>query len=367
MLHGERARLTPAAGAEQDPETWFHTLATHFVEAQIYFHLNQLGVMHQLRDGGARSAEIAARMQLDERILDILLDYVANVGQLVACRPDGRYALTPFGRRVLDRYSKTNGERQTFNLFDVRIGAWGPLWTNLGGLLDGSIVYGRDLHRIGDYAADGLFKLAAPLGSAIEHAAARLGAATVVEIGPTSGILAQLAERAPARTYVGVDVKQRSLSDAEALAAERGVRRIRWLQGDLFEPEPWLAQLPAGQPTLFFSCHFHEFLAGGKERVAGALERLTHWPAAAGVVVLEQPRLELAQRDDVSLTQWLYAHSNVLIHHLIKNAKILTNQEWRHMLLDAGCASVSLEQTDCFGFTSLVGAIAGSPEPRPAN
>ncbi len=358
----------PQAGiVEPDPETWFHTLATHFVEAQIYFHLNQLGVMHELRGGGARSAEIAARLELDERILDILLDYASNVGQFVARAPDGRYAVTPFGRRVLDRYGKTNGERTVYNLFDVRIGAWGPLWTNLGGLLDKSVVYGRDLHRIGDFAADGLFKLAAPLGSAIEHAAARLGAATVVEVGPTSGILAQLAEREPSRSYVGVDVKQRSLSDAEALAAERGVRGIRWLEGDLFEPEPWLAQLPAGQPTLFFSCHFHEFLAGGKQRVADALQRLTHWPGAAGVVVLEQPRLEPEQRDDVSLTQWLYAHSNVLIHHLIKNAKILTTTEWRHMLLAAGCASVELERTDCFGFTSLVGAIAASPEAHAAS
>lgn len=342
----------------QDPETWFHTLATHFVEAQIYFHLNQTGVVHELREGGARAADIAARLELDERILDVLLDYAASVGPVIAREPDGRYALTEFGERVLRRYGKTNGERTAYNLFDVRVGAWGPLWTNLSGLLDRSLVYGRDLHRIGDYAADGLFKLAAPLAASVERAAARLGARTVVELGPTSGILAQLAEGEPNRTYAGIDIKPRSLRDAEALAAERGVRAIRWLEGDLFAPEPWLAELPADGPALFFSCHFHEFLAAGSERVADALRRLARWPGTAGIVMLEQPRLEFAQRGGVAQTEWLYAHSNVLIHHLIKNAKILTAEEWRRMLLDAGCTSVSLEETACFGFTSLVGTVA---------
>jgi hypothetical protein len=352
---------TPPAAVASDPETWFHTLATHFVEAQIYFHLNQCGVMHHLRGGGATSAEIAARLKLDERILGILLDYAASVGELVTRASDGRYVVTAFGEKVLGRYGKTNGERTTYNLFDVRIGAWGPLWTNLGPLLDRSVVYGKDVRRAGEFAADGLFKLAAPLAPAIERAAARAGATTVVEIGPTSGILAQLAERRPERRYVGVDVKEESLRDAAALAAERGVHDIRWLHGDLFEPDAWLRELPTDGPALFFSCHCHEFLAAGTEHVVRALRRLTRWAPTAAFVALEQPRLEPWRRDDVSLTEWLYAHSNVLIHHLIKNAKILSGEEWRALLLDGGCASVSFEETAGFGFTAYVGTVARQP------
>jgi hypothetical protein len=346
------------APAVADPETWFHTLATHFVEAQIYFHLNQCRVMHHLRGEGAHSAEIAERLGLDARILDILLEYAANVGDVVARSGDGRYAVTAFGEKVLVRYGKTNGDRTTYNLFDVRIGAWGPLWTNLGALLDRSVTYGEGLRREGAFAADGLFKLAAPLAPAIERVVSRIGASAVVEIGPTSGILAQLAERSPQRWYAGVDVKEESLHGAAALAAERGVHDIRWLRGDLFEPGAWLAQLPANGPALFFSCHFHEFLAAGSERVVRALREVTRWPDAAAVVALEQPRLEPSRRDDVSVTAWLYAHSNVLIHHLIKNAKILTGDEWRALLLEGGCTSVAPEETAGFGFTAYVGTVA---------
>jgi hypothetical protein len=339
----------------QDPEIWFHTLATHFVEAQIYFHLNQLDVFPHLREGGAHSADVAERLRLDARILDILLDYVAHIGQIVTREPGGRYQITPFGERVLTRYGKTNGDQVSYNLFDVRIGAWGPLWTNLRGLLDQSIIYGKDLHRIGDYAADGLFKLAAPLAPAVERVAARIGASIVVEIGPTSGILAQLAETTPSRSYIGVDIKERSLRDAEALSIARGVRQIRWLHGDLFEPDAWLGELPAGAPALFFSCHYHEFLARGRDRVVRVMQRLMGARPSTSMVVLEQPRLDESQRGEVSLTQWLYAHSNVLIHHLIKNAQILTRDEWRQLLLEGGCGSVSLEQTAGFGFTAFVG------------
>lgn len=341
-----------------DPQEWFHRLATHYVEAQIYFHLNQCGVFQRLRTG-ATAADMARELDLDERILRSLLEYAADAGDLVQRDADDVFGLTPFGATVADRYSKVNGERVIYNMFDVRVGAWGPVWVNLGEMLRGTKVYGVDLHRAGAYAADGLFKLAAPLAEAVQRVADSLDASAVVELGPTSGILAQLAAlpEGAHRRYVGVDIKAESLAFARGLAQERGVDRICWHLGDAFEPQGWLQALDGELRVLYFSCHFHEFLSHGEARVEQALQVLTAQPHTAGVLALEQPRLESQQRADTSPTRWLYAQSNVLIHHLIKNARILTGAQWQALLRRGGCSEVYVEPTRGFGFSAYVGAV----------
>lgn len=353
----------PATGFT-DPEEWFHRLATHYVEAQIYFHLNQSGVFPSLRDG-ATAGEMAETLGLDERILRSLLDYAADVGEIVAVDPEGRFSLTPFGEQVVSRYSKVNGEQTSYNMFDVRVGAWGPVWQNLGEMLRRSRVYGVDVHRAGEFAADGLFKLAAPLAEAVLRSADRLAATAVVELGPTSGILAQLAA-APGgdkRRYVGVDINPESLVHADRLARERGVDGISWQHGDAFAPAGWLPRLDDEERVLYFSCHFHEFLAHGQDQMEQALREVTAAPNTTGVLVLEQPRMAPEQRASTSPTRWLYAQSNVLIHHLIKNARILYGTEWQELLRRSGCDEVRVEETRGFGFSAYVGEPAHRVRP----
>ncbi|MBA2672780.1 hypothetical protein [Ramlibacter sp.] len=348
-----------------DPEEWFHRLATHYVEAQIYFHLNQCGVFQKLQDG-ATAGQLAAALELDERILRSVLDYAADVGEIVSVDAGGMFGLTEFGRAVVARYAKVNGERVVYNMFDVRIGAWGPVWVNLGELLRKTRVYGVDVHRAGEHAADGLFKLAAPLAEAVDRAATELGATTIVELGPTSGIMAQLAS-APGgerRRYIGIDVKQDSLDFARGLAQERGVDTISWRLGNAFEPAGWLGGVVGEQRVMYFSCHFHEFLSHGIPVVEQALRVLTAAPNTAGILSLEQPRLEHELRASCSPTRWLYAQSNVLIHHLIKNARILYGSEWQELLRQGGCERVWVEETKGFGFSAYIGATAHGGKAR---
>lgn len=357
---------TPGASSGfADPEEWFHRLATHYVEVQIYFHLNQCGVFQKLRDG-ATVGELAVTLDLDERILQSLLDYAADVGEIIRADPNGVFRLTPFGQTVTGHYSKVNGDRTTYNMFDVRVGAWGPVWANLGEMLRKTKVYGVDLHRAGEFAADGLFKLAAPLAEAVHRAADRLDATAVVELGPTSGILAQLAS-APGgdqRRYAGVDIKRESLEFARRLARERGVDSISWHHGDVFEPAGWMEALAQEPRVMYFSCHLHEFLAHGLPVVERALQELTAAPNTAGILALEQPRLEPELRAGTSSTRWLYAQSNVLIHHLIKNAQILYGSEWQELLRKGGCGEVWVEGTKGFGFTAYLGATSPSGDPH---
>ncbi len=341
-----------------DPEEWFHRIATYYVEAQIYFHLNQCGVFQRLKEG-ATVAEIAAGNGLNEHVLKSLLEYAADVGEIITSDTGRRFSLTPFGQAVVNRYGKCHGNHVIYNMFDVRVGAWGPVWTNLGDLLRNTKAYGVDVHRAGDFAAEGLYKLAGPLAATVGRTADKLGATTVVEIGPTSGILAQLASKSgDRRLYVGIDVKQESLDWAQQLAKEQGVESIEWCRGDLFAPGDWLRGLPREGRVLYFSCHFHEFLASGMPAVEQSLLELTADENTAGLMALEQPRPQPDMRSSTSATQWLYGHSNVLIHHLIKNARILASREWQDLLRNGGCSKVWMEPTETFGFSAFIGAKA---------
>ncbi len=338
------------------PEEWFHNLATRYVEVQIYFHLNQCGVFQELQNP-VKTDKIAAVLNLDERILHTLLDYAANVGDILEQDEEQQFRLTEFGARVLDRYSKKNGDQISYNMFDVRTGAWGPVWNNLGEMLKNNLEYGVDFVRSGNFAADGLFKLAAPLGPSVKQAATSLDATAIVEIGPTSGLLAQLSTNPDNGEfkYVGLDVKQESLDDARKLADARGENQIEWLLGNVNNPENWIDKLDNHQSVLYFSCHFHEFLSHGQEKLEEALTIINNRANTCGTLVLEQPRLNKDDRNLVPPTKWLYAQSNVLIHHLIKNAKILDTDEWNSFLRKSGCHDVSVESTRGYGFSAFVG------------
>jgi hypothetical protein len=351
--------MSEAAGvgsSYKDPEEWFHRVATHYVEAQIYFHLNQCGVFQRLQSG-SNLHDIAIDLELSEHVLKSLLEYVADVGEIVRERSAGEFCLTDFGQEVARRYSRSIGSRVTYNMFDVRVGAWGPVWTHLGALLRQTKRYGIDVHREGDYAADGLFKLAGPLATTVNEIADRLGATVVVEVGPTSGILAQLASNPHVkRRYVGVDVKQEGLDWARRLALEQGINSIFWMRGDVFEPADWLDNVTSEGRVLYFSCHFHEFLSNGVAALEDSIRQITDRTHTAGILALEQPRPEPERRGEDTPTQWLYGHSNVLIHHLIKNARILYAKEWKELLKRGGCSDIWVEKTKTFGFSAIVGA-----------
>src|SRR5437879_5627843 len=88
-------------------QAWFHETATRYVEAQALYHLNKVGVFTALLDAGPLSAaELAARLGLVPSLLEVLLEYVAGVDDLIVRGAGGRYALTDFGARVLERYGR---------------------------------------------------------------------------------------------------------------------------------------------------------------------------------------------------------------------------------------------------------------------
>ncbi|MEE2779495.1 MAG: hypothetical protein VYE15_03155, partial [Myxococcota bacterium] len=302
-------------------EQWFHRLATHYVEAQALYHLNRVGVFQLLERRGALGVqEIASELGLVEDVLQTLMFYVAGVDRLLVCDEDGRYGFTEWGSRVLERYGRQTEDGPLFNFFDVRVGAYGPVWSGLDRFLTGEARYGHEIVRKGDVAADAVYKVSARLEPGLTEVVEALGVSRVMEFGVTTGLLSRLGSRFPELELVGLDRNAQELVKAEQLASSGGPSGIQWVEADLFDIDSWGSELRAdGEPGLFFSVHFHEFLAVGLDRVEVWLQELRRRFPGWVVLAMEQPMLGDEVRDTITEAEWLYNHSNILIHHLIGN------------------------------------------------
>jgi len=333
-------------------ESWFHELATHYVLAQALFHLNRCGVFEFIdRRGPCRASDLASSLGLESEHLETLLEYVTGVDRLLARDAEGAYGFTPWGLGVLERYGRAADDgTRSFNFFDVRVGAYGPVWAALGGLLRGEERYGESIKRHGEEAAQGVYKVGARIAPAVGRIMDRLGATTLVELGVTSGLCSRVGATRPGLSLLGLDRDARALEEASRRARAEGVDRIGWVEVDVFDLDEWTGQLDAESVGVITTVHFHEMMAAGEERLVdflkGLSERLPGWC----VVALEQPLLAESQRAETSSTLWRYNHSNVLIHHLIGNGRILSDAAWRALFKRAGLASEQPQGLNYLGY-----------------
>lgn len=341
----------------ESPESWFHHRATFYVEAQILFHLNQAGVLNLLNDGGAHTAaEIAGTLRLEAGATEALLNYVFEVDDLLDRDRENKYSLSEFGRKVIDRFSdrKTETDQRSTNMFDVRVGAYGPVWQNLGRMLSGDGRYGEDFHREGRYAEKGVFKLAMNFWNSLTEHIEELGAESVVEVGLTTVLLERLAETYPGRRLYGLDKNKSAIESNAARASAKEIKNIGWIHSDFFAPDEWRAEVAADSRGLIYSLHFHELIAQGEEKLVEVLRELKTALPNWTVVAFEQPRLPHDEKASVPETLWLYSQSNILIHHLIGNGKILGSDAWIDLGYRAGCRKVSDRACNYLGYRAFM-------------
>lgn len=339
----------------ESPESWFHRRATLYVETQILFHLNQVGVWALLSNGHAlTSLQIAQHLRLDAGVTDALLDYVFEVDDLLERNEHGRYALSEFGRKVVARFSDMKGGagQPSVNMFDVRVGAYGPVWSNLGKMLRGEGRYGQDFHREGRYAENGVSKLSMRFWDSLVGHIEECGVGSLVEVGLTTGLLEQLAERYPWHRLYGLDKSGPAIERSAASAAARKLENIRWLQSDFFDADGWASGVSDTPRGMVYSLHFHELLAGGEHKLVEILRRLKVLLPDWVVLAFEQPRLPHSARSNIPESQWLYSQSNILIHHLIGNGRILTRGAWLALGEEAGCRRVTERPCNYLGYSA---------------
>jgi hypothetical protein len=144
---------------------------------------------------------------------------------------------------------------------------------------------------------------------------------------------------------VGLDRSEAALGSAGSRAGEQP--GLGWVQGELFEGS-FARDL---EPGVLFTVHLHELAAQGD--LAGELARLRPQLAGWRLVAFEQPLPEEAPADRRQ-AEWLYAWSNVLIHHLIGNGCIHSDAGWRDLLARAGLELESAEPLGYLGYRAYV-------------
>jgi len=335
-----------------DPELWFHRRAAHYVEAQLLYHLNSCGFFaHLEKEGPSSVEELATKLSLDPKALGAVLEFIAGVDSILCRSESGAYALTLQGRAVLERYSRRSKDGTQFNIFDVRVGAYGPVWQGLGDMLRGEVQYGDGLHRAGEVAAEGVYKVGAKMAPGLVRLLEELKPQFEVELGVTTGLLEAMALHLPARHRIGLDRSATALKEAGRRAVASGATEIAWMNADLFNVSDWADRLPCEGVGVFFSVHFHEFMAQGEEAVQGLLRDMGSRFPGAYVVALEQAA-ENESGDSEAVC--LYAQSNRLIHHLIGNGRILSQAEWVALFEGSGCKVERVESLNYLGYKAYV-------------
>jgi hypothetical protein len=315
-----------------------------------------VGVLNLLHKGGSYTApQIADCLHLDVGATDALLDYVFEVDNLLERDRQDKYSLSEFGKKVVDRFSKMNGDaaQQTaINMFDVRVGAYGPVWQNLSRMLSGKGRYGEDFNREGKYAENGVFKLAGNFwNSLIEHIE-QSGVESIVEVGLT-GLLEKLGENYSDRVLYGLDKNKLTVERNAESAKAKKINNIRWINANYFEPQRWCRSVDAQRGGLIYSLHFHELIARGEEHFVNALRELKALLPNWTVIAFEQPRLPHSDKESIPETLWLYSQSNILIHHLIGNGKILSRDAWLELGTRAGCRKVTDRACNYLGYRAF--------------
>jgi hypothetical protein len=340
------------AGQELTPQLWFHRVATHYVVAQVVHHLNELGVLAELAKREAATAEeLATAVGLRPEPLRTVLEFLAGVDPLVRHDEDDRFVLSTFGHDVLRRFARTSEDgRREYNLFDLRVGAYGPIWTNLDRVLRGD---DAGVVRHGRHAAQAAYKLAPHFEPLLREMVRSAGARSLVELGCSTGLLELIGETEEGLVLYGVDVAEDALRIARARSSARGIAGARFLRADVFEPETWTSGIEPERPGLLFTIHVHEFLARGVDdwmTLMRALnERLPGWR----MVVFEQPRLTKAEADEAPEDLRLFNEANILIHHIANKGRILTTEALKSLFERAGCTVESTRDVGYLGFLAF--------------
>ncbi len=339
----------------ESPENWYHTVGAHYLAVQIYFHLNQVGVMNYILDHApVNSEEIAKELKLDQRLVTDLLLYIAHVDVVIEVNDKNEFQYTDFGQEVIKRYSRVENNKTTLNFHNVRVGGFSPIFNSMTEMLKMEKSYGKDIFRDGGAIEEGLYTISDRFVGAVHTAISRLNPSAIVELGTDTGLIWKAHEAAPNTPLFGLDKSEAVIKEAkQKLATSQSKAQVTWLQDNLYNVDQWASKIEPKDKVCFFSVHFHEFVKETKKDVAKAIEEMKRYFSGSHIIVLEQPMHSSSDKNKMSEALWLYSHSNVLIHHLINSGRILPIKEWIDLFQDSGAKLVDQRETGYLGYEAL--------------
>lgn len=280
------------------------------------------GVMDELSRGAASSSELAGKLDLEERILGYVLDYLDLVHVLKRDR-ESRYSLDRLGEALV---------REPRGVFDLACG-YEPVLGELAGLLKGEKTFGRDVTRERRFLASGEGALGLQLPFPV--------LADMVKRGNFRGVLDlrcghleflfTLCRADPDVRCYGIDPSQDTVEHArERLADSPFKDRITVEHGDLFAIDGFLERWTDVDVMTAYDT-FHEHLIDGKEKIEELLRRCHERFPNVGLIVAEfcrQPHDRLRKRPTAFVEHHLW--------HNLTNQVLLSADEWRDLFRRAG-------------------------------
>ncbi len=295
------------------------------------------GAMDELarRPDGAGAKDLAAALNLDERILEYVLEYLDCAGVLRS-KGNGTYVLGRLGRILME---------EPRGAFDLACG-YEPVLSELTGLLTGEKKFGRDMTRRGKFIAQGSGKLGAQLPfPVLTHMVVRSGARTVLDLGCGDlEFLYFLCRANPEVRCYGIDVSIDAVNHArQRLKTSPYADRITVEEGDLFEIDRFIERWP--DVDVMTACDtFPEHLLGGNDRILSFLTHVHERFPNVAVAIAEfcrQSHDKLRKRPTTFVEHHFW--------HNITDQVILSADEWRVIFAEAGYGIVDEMVFDIVG------------------
>ena len=329
--------VVPLLNAE-DPELWRETIRNGYTRAFVLFALLETGVLDVLRKAGAAgktAAELAAECNVDEKILDNILTYMA-LSDVVLEKKDGRFSFTDKGEWIY--------QPRMLHLLYNNVGSYGITLQELVPSLRGEKKYGKDFVRRGDYLAVGTQNITVESQPGILSAIQRLGVKRVVDLGCGSAHwLVKCCKLAPDVTGVGVDISTGALSESKKTIEKAGLTdRVRLVHGDVGDPDTYAKEI--GDVELF-NCVavMHEFLRDGEDAVFRILSRMKALFPGRYMTMAEFNRREDEEFASIPAAfryRWLFYQ---YIMHPLSNQGLMSRQRWMAMFERCGIHVESVE------------------------
>jgi len=281
------------------------------------------GVMDALTGGAASSAELAGKLDLDERILSYVLDYLDLVHVLKRNPRNRGYSLDRLGEQLT---------REPRGVFDLARG-YEPVLAELTGLLRGEKAVGREVTREPRFIARGEGALGLTLPFPV--------LADVVKRGNFRRVLDlrcghleflfTLCRADPEMRCYGIDPSRDAVEHARSALADSPFRdRVTVEHGDLFAIDGFLERWPDVDVMTAYDT-FHEHLISGTGKIEELLRHChSKFPGVALVVAefCRQPRERLRRRPTAFVEHHLW--------HNLTNQVLLSADEWRSIFRRAG-------------------------------
>lgn len=206
-------------------------LASAYVLSAAIVGLARSGIARQLSNDWGPLVKLVPNAALAPR-LEHVLRFLALRG-VVESNGDS-WRTTLYGAKLFDEVAES--------ALGYYVDAYGPVLQNIGGLLNGSLTYGRDVSRDTEALGQRCEVLFRSFGSRIVQESLRASdARTVLDLGcGTGGMLLDLVLADPGLRGFGIDIAPDAIAYAERRADEKGVAdRLSFVTADAFQPETW--------------------------------------------------------------------------------------------------------------------------------